>query len=107
MAVTNVVVTRTVGGESNQPHRQVLISLDLDASYPTGGYPVPLVGIDNADGFEIALAEAPPSGDYRFWWNPSTNKLMAFTLTTGTAAATTPGTNLSGITSLLLNCVLK
>jgi len=107
MAVTNVVVTRTVGGESNQPHRQVLISLDLDASYPTGGYPVPLVGIANADGFEIALVSAAPSTDYRFWWNPSTNLLEVYVLTAGTAAVVGTGISLAAVTGVLLNCILK
>ncbi|KKN87435.1 hypothetical protein LCGC14_0258900 [marine sediment metagenome] len=107
MAVSNVVVTKTVAGESNQPHRQVLISLDLDASYPAGGYLVPLVGIDNAEGFEIALASAAPITDYRFWWNPSTKRLVVYVLTTGTAAVVGTGVSLAAVTGLLLNCILK
>ena len=107
MAVSNTAVTKTVAGESNQPHRQALVSIDLDASYPTGGYPISLVGVDNAEGFVIALADAQPRGIYRFWWNPVTAKLMSFTEAADSVAETSNGTNLSGITSLLLNCILK
>jgi hypothetical protein len=107
MAIANVTVTKTVAGESNQPHRQVLVSLDLDNSYPTGGYPIPLVGVANAEGYEIALVEAQPSGAYRFWWHPVDKKLMAFTIASDSASETGSGTNLSGITGLLLNCILR
>lgn len=107
MSVTVNSVTQHVAAESNQPHRQALISIDLDASYPTGGYPVSLVGVTNADGYVIAMADAQPSGDYRFWWNPSTAKLMAFVVASDSASEVPNATDLSGVTALLLNCILK
>ncbi|MCP4573225.1 MAG: hypothetical protein GY838_12800 [bacterium] len=107
MAVTVNSVTQSVAAESNQPHRQALISIDLDASYPTGGYAVSLVGVTNADGYAIALVEAQPRADYRFWWNPSTNKLMAYVVSSDSVSEVSAATNLSAVTALLLNCILK
>ena len=107
MAIANVTVTETVAAESNQPHRQALVSLDFDTSYPTGGYPIPLAAVTDGDGYEIVMAEAQPVTDYRFWWNPSTKKLLVFVLTTGTAAEVAGSTDLSALTSVLLNCILK
>lgn len=107
MSVTVNSVTQTVAAESNQPHRQAVVNIDLDASYPTGGYPVSLVGVTNGDGYVIAMADAPPSGVYRFWWNPTTAKLMVFTNAADSCAETTLATNLSAITGLALNCILK
>jgi hypothetical protein len=107
MAVTVNTVTQTVAAASNQPHRQALIDIDLDTSYPTGGYPISLVGVTNADGYAIALVEAEPRGAYRFFWNPSTEKLLAFVVSSDSASEVTNGTNLGAVTALQLNCILK
>jgi hypothetical protein len=107
MAVSNITCTETVAAASNQPHRQAQISLDLDDSYPTGGYPVSLAGITNANGYAIVMAEAQPSGAYRFWWDAVNSKLMAFVVSSDSASEVSNGTNLAAITGLKLNCILK
>jgi hypothetical protein len=108
MAVVTVnSATELVPGRSVMPHRQLIVNIDLDDDYPTGGYPVPLDGVANANGYVIVQADAPPVGAYRFWWDPSASKLVAYVVSSDSVAEVADDFDLSGVTGLVLNCLVS
>lgn len=107
MAITVDSVTMTPGAPS-EPVRVLELQVDLDASYPTGGYDV--TASINTEGTQtIVMAPLCPISDgttLRYLQiNPSTKKVQVFAQTT--LAEVAAATDLSANTNKKVYCFVK
>ncbi len=116
MATSNHAALQTDGNAPGDPSWVDLISLDLDASYPAGGYDFAVgtaerTALDAVIGkgktIYAAMAQtvhAAPStaaSTLDFVWDAANDTLMAFISTTGVEAAAGDA-DMSGVTGLVL-----
>jgi len=105
MAITNVAAVGTQGPQcSNKPVFIDRVDLDLDASYPTGGYTTistTIKAVIGANKTIIAIQQASPCGGYKLFWDRTNDKLMAYQGAAGLGADSevSNATNLSTITN--------
>ena len=106
MSITNVALVGNQGlGHTAKVHFLNLFDLDLDNSYPSGGYSAfaaTVKGVIGTDKTIIAILQASAAGGYRLVYNRTTDKLMAYWC----AGAGAPMEEVTGSTTLvaLTNC---
>jgi hypothetical protein len=80
------VITNADGGILHEMGalRALFVSINLDASYPTGGYPITLIQIGLS---QILYADFQARAGYVFEWDYTNLKLKAFTSNGASPAA--------------------
>jgi len=99
MALTVGTITHK-SAKALQMNNVVFTTLDLDASYPSGGYDCDAVlnVVDKLPNYEILHIEVMSDGSYTFGYDHVNNKLLVFDAATGAEIADT--TNLAAVTGL-------
>ncbi len=78
------------------------LTIDLDDSYPTGGYPLTALTDEFTPSYTVLNIAAAPSGAYYFGYDRANNKLMVFEGTAGANAEVGNGTDLQTVTGVEL-----
>ena len=110
MAISAVALADSIGYNPGDPVFHYLVTLSLDASYPTGGYAgfnaTLLTAIGKGKTIQVVDQQNfPGTVKHIMKYNNATDKLQAFVYTTGVEAANT--TDLSSMTGLKLLVIAK